>query len=87
MKIKKGYVVRTVAGESVVVAVGEASKNLKGYIKLNDSGRTLWDKLVDGAEKEELLGAILSEYKVDEQTARADIDRFIEILKGANILE
>lgn len=87
MKIKKGFVVRTVAGESVVVAVGEASKSFKGYIKLNDSGRTLWDRLAEGADQEELLSAILSEYKVDEQTAKADIERFVETLKGAGILE
>lgn len=87
MKIKNGFVVRSIAGESVVVALGEASKNFNGIIKLNDTGRFLWDKLTVGCEKAELVDAILAEYDIDRQTAEADIDRFTETLKGANILE
>ena len=87
MKIKNGFVVRSIAGESVVVALGEASKNFNGIIKLNDTGRFLWDKLAVGCEKAELVDAILAEYDIDRQTAEADIDRFTETLKGANILE
>lgn len=87
MKIKNGFVVRSIAGESVVVALGEASKNFNGIIKLNETGRFLWDKLALGCEKEELINAILAEYEIDKDTAEADIDRFVETLKGANILE
>ena len=36
---------------------------------------------------EELVEAILSEYDIDRATAEADIARFIETLKGANIIE
>ena len=87
MKIKNGFVVRSIAGESVVVALGEASKNFNGIIKLNDTGRFLWDKLAVGCEQEELVEAILAEYDIDRETAEADIARFTETLKGANILE
>ena len=87
MKIKNGFVVRSIAGESVVVALGEASKTFNGIIKLNETGRFLWDKLSDGCELNELVEAILSEYEIDRETAEADVVRFTETLKGANILE
>lgn len=87
MKIKNGFVVRSIAGESVVVALGAASKNFNGIIKLNETGRFLWDKLAVGCESEELVEAILSEYEIDRATAEADIARFIETLEGANIIE
>lgn len=87
MKIKNGFVVRSIAGESVVVALGEASKNFNGIIKLNETGRFLWDKLSEGAGTEELIEAILAEYDIDRETAEADIIRFVDTLKGANILE
>ena len=87
MKIKNGFVVRSIAGESVVVALGEASKNFNGIIKLNDTGRFLWDKLAAGCDRDELVEAILAEYDIDRATAEADIDRFTKTLKGANILE
>ena len=87
MKIKKGFVVRNVAGESVVIALGAASKSFNGIIKLNDTGRILWDKLVEGCDEDALLSAILAEYDVDDETAKADICRFLDTLKGANVLE
>lgn len=87
MKIKNGFVVRSIAGESVVVALGEASKNFNGIIKLNDTGRFIWDRLSDGAEFSELVSAILSEYEIDEATAEADVKAFVETLEGAGIIE
>ena len=87
MKIKNGFVVREIAGECVVVALGEASKIFNGIIKLNDTGRIIWNMLAEGSEKEEVVEAILSEYDVDRKTVEADFDRFVETLEGANILE
>ena len=87
MKIKKGFVVRNIAGESVVVALGAASKSFNGIIKLNDTGRFLWDKLSVGCEKEELIAALLAEYDVDEKTAENDALMFVKTLEGANVLE
>ena len=87
MKIKKGFVVRSIAGESVVVALGAASKSFNGIIKLNDSGRFLWDKLVVGCDREALVAALLSEYDVNEDLARKDVENFVKTLEGANILE
>lgn len=87
MKIKNGFVVRSIAGESVVVALGEASKNFNGIIKLNDTGRFIWDKLTEGAEMAELVAAILSEYEIDEETAKADVKAFVDTLMGVGIIE
>ena len=43
MKIKNGFVVREIAGECVVVALGEASKVFNGIIKLNETGKIIWN--------------------------------------------
>ena len=42
MKIKKGFVLRVVGGENVVVPVGEMSKVFHGMINLNDTGAFMW---------------------------------------------
>ena len=39
MKIKNGFMLRKVGSQNVVVAVGTASKDFNGIIRLNDSGR------------------------------------------------
>ena len=88
MKIKNGFVAKEIAGQYVVVALGQASKIFNGIVKLNESGKFIWDMLVKGAEKDDIVKALLEEYEgVDEATATADVDRFIGELRGANILE
>ena len=87
IKIKSGFVVREIAGQSVVVALGEASKAFNGIIKLNETGRVMWDILSQGAEKEDVVSKILSEYDVDRETVEKDVDSFVTTLKENNILE
>ncbi len=87
MKIKNGFTVKEIAGQYVVIALGAASKIFNGIIKLNESGKFIWDKLAEGAERDAIVEALLAEYEVDRATAEADVDKFIEELNGANILE
>lgn len=87
MKIKKGFMLREVAGNYVVVAVGEASKNFNGVINLNESGAFLWKKLADGIEEAELIKELLNEYEVSEEIANNDVKTFIKKLKEVDILE
>ncbi len=42
MKIKKGFVLRDVAGRSVVVATGAAAKRFRGMVMLNETGKEIW---------------------------------------------
>lgn len=88
MKIKSGFVAKEIAGQYVVVALGDASKIFNGIIRLNDTAKFIWDKLAEGAEKEDVVNSLLEEYEgVDRATAEEDFDNFAEQLKGANILE
>ena len=87
MKIKDGFILREVAGNYIVVAVGSAVKTFNGVINLNQTGAFLWELLQKGAEKEDLVKALLEEYEVDEQTASKDVDIFIERLQQANLIK
>lgn len=86
MKIKDGFIVRSVAGSNIVVPTGSARVDFNGIMTLNDSGMFLWSILEKGAEKADLLKAMLSEYDIDEATASADIDRFLSKLEEAGIV-
>ena len=87
MKIKEGFVVREIAGQSIVVALGAASKKFNGMIKLNDTGRIIWDMLSEGKSESDIVGRFVSEYDVDEASAQKDVSAFVEALRGADILE
>ncbi|MBP3362175.1 MAG: PqqD family protein [Clostridia bacterium] len=86
MKIKPGYLLREVAGNYIVVAIGEEAVDFNGVITVNDVGAFIWKKLEAGAEPEEIVKAILSEYDVDEKAAAADTADFIEKLRKAELL-
>ena len=85
MRIKEGFVLRTVAGETVALP-SKGVTNLDMMITLNDTGRFLWEKLTIGAEKAELIEALLAEYDVDREKAEKSVDAFVERLKELDFL-
>ena len=87
MKIKNGFIARTVGGTRMVVATGEASKTFGGVLEVNGTGGVLWDILVQGADRDALVNAILETYDVDRSTAEADVDSFVKTLREAGVLD
>lgn len=87
MKIRKGFVLREVAGRQVVIATGDAAKNFNGIIKLNESAVMLWKLIEKGADEETLAQKIIEIYEVDEATAYNDVSMFVTKLKGAGIVD
>lgn len=87
MKIKNDYILKKIAGSYVVVPVRSRAVDFSGIIKLSETGAFLWDILSKGAEKETLLARMLEEYDVDEATASSDIDRFLQKLREADLIE
>jgi hypothetical protein len=73
MKTKKGFELRDVCGEHVVVAHGVENIDFSQIISLNESATYLWNS-VSGKEftYEDLTKLLLDEYDVDEKTAEAD---------------
>ncbi len=86
MKIKDGYLLRSVAGKNIVVSVG-GNLDFNGMLTLNDTGVFFWNLLQKTTTKEEMLSAVLSEYDVDKEEAKKDIDEFIMKLEDAKLLE
>lgn len=87
MKVKEGFIMREVAGMTVVLAVGNAAEKFKGTITLNESGTLLWKKLETGCSKKDLLDEMLDNYDIDETTAKNDIDTFLKKLIDNGIID
>ena len=87
MKIRNGFMLRKVGGQNVVVAVGAASMDFNGIIKLNETGAFLWELLKSERTPEELTEALLAEYDIDRETASADVEAFAERLSRAELLD
>lgn len=87
MKLKRDFILKRIAGSYVVVPVRQQAVDFSGIIKLSETGAFLWKNLENGADREELVSKLLDEYMVDEATAAADVDRFIERLNEVGLLE
>ncbi|MFT3952226.1 MAG: PqqD family protein [Oscillospiraceae bacterium] len=86
MKIKQGYMLRTVAGNAVVVPTGKAALDFSGVISLNETGAFLWKLLEQDADTDALVKGLLNEFDTDEATARRDVSGFYEKLEKAGLL-
>lgn len=86
MKIRKELLKREIAGESFLVPLGKTTYEANGLYALTDLGAFIWDLLPEAENEEEILEKILSEYEVDESTAKADLTEFIEKLRKMDIL-
>lgn len=87
MKLKSGFLLREVAGEAIVIPLGDNNGNFSGMLRVNETGKLLWEKLEKGATREELLAAMLGEYEVDENVAATDVDKFLQKLQQSGMLE
>ncbi|MBO4848845.1 MAG: PqqD family protein [Clostridia bacterium] len=87
MKIRDGFVLRQVADATIVVPAGEASMDFNGMITLNETAAFLWRLLEKETTEEELVAAMLGEYDVDEERAKAGIKRFVEKLGKEGLLK
>lgn len=74
MKAKKGFNLRNVCGEQIIVAEGKENIDFSNIISMNESSAYLW-KIVQQRESftvEDLADLLLEEYDVDRDTALSD---------------
>lgn len=87
MKIKQDYMLRHVADHHIVIPTGQEAVHFNGIITLNNSGKLLFETLMNGAEKADLITCLTDAYDVDAEQAEADVDTFLETLRSKNVLE
>ena len=85
MKIKDGFILRSVAGQTVVLPTGE-ELDLNMMITLNETGTFLWEHLQQETDQAALVAALLSEYDVDEATAAKAVEGFVKKLNDNGFL-
>ncbi|WP_407383336.1 PqqD family protein [Ruminococcus sp.] len=87
MKVKDNFILKKIADSYVVIPIRSRTVDFSGVIKLTESASVLWQMLEKGAEREELVARLLEEYEVDDNTAREDVDRFLQKLREADLIE
>ena len=86
MKLKYEFAVREIVGEYVMVPLGSSALEFSGMISTSETGAFLAEALKNEITREELLRKVLENYDVDAQTAAADLDEFLAVLRKLNVL-
>ena len=89
MKIKKGYILRTVCGENVIVGEGLDAINFGRMLCLNETAAWLWKQAVEQGDftAESLANALCDEYEVAPDQALADVKETINQWTELKVVE
>lgn len=89
MRQKKGFILRTVCGENVIVGEGLETINFGKLISLNESAAYLWKRATDMGDftAQQLADALQEEYEVSPEQALSDVERIISEWQKVGIVE
>lgn len=87
MKRNANFLLREVAGSWVVVPVGQAARDFPGMMRLNPTGRFLWEQLEREQTEESLVNVLLEHYDVAADVATRDVRAFLDSIRSAGALD
>ena len=87
MKIKNGYILRTIAGQNIVIPTDDKTSAFQGALTLNDTGTFIWKMLESECLRDELITALTDKYSVDRVKASDSVDRILNTFDRYGVLE
>ena len=89
MRLKKGFVLREVCSEKVIVGEGAETVDFGKMISLNDTAVVLWKKAEELGDftVDELADALTEVYEVTREQAVKDVQKLSEGWKEAGLVE
>jgi len=88
MRQKKGFVMRNVCGDNVIVGEGIEQINFNKLLTLNDTAAFLWEEAGKGDfTVESLVEALTQQYDVDHDIATDDVKRLIDKWLDMGLIE
>ena len=82
MQLRQGNLTWQVVGEDVVVLDLEGSV----YLKVNGSGRVLWEALTQPCTESALVARLVDRYGINEAHASTDVETFLADLRSRDLL-
>ena len=86
MKLSEEFICRHVCGETLLMPVGEKTKDYNGIFTLSETGAFLLNAVLGGADARAAADALAREFEIDEETAVRDTNAFLGELLGYGIL-
>ncbi len=86
MKIEKNIIVREIAGEFILIPVGEAALKSNGIFAVTEVGTAIWAGLSAEKTEDEIIASLLEEYDVEESVLRADYAEFTAKIRELGLI-
>ena len=87
MNTRKGYPLRPVGKETILVAEGLEAVDFTRMISMNDSAAYLWKAVEDkDFDAETLVNLLMEEYDIAREVAERDVTSLLQAWKEANII-
>lgn len=88
MKTKKGFTLRPLGNEYILIAEGVETVDFNQMISLNESAALLWEN-VDGKDfdTDTLINLLIEHYGINREQAAKDIQPLVQSWKKAGIIE
>lgn len=86
MRIAVKFMIRKIVDETVAIPVGASRSGFSGLLALNEVGQYLIELLAEEQTEDTLVAAVLDQYDVDPETARADVREVLDNLRQAGLL-
>lgn len=87
MRLRKGYTLRSLGKEYILVAEGLEAVDFSRMISMNESAAFLWKAVEDkDFESETLVELLLEEYDITRDVAEKDVATLLQTWKEANLI-
>ena len=89
MKIKDGFVLRDVCGETVIIGEGLSAVDFGKLLVLNETAAWLWKEAKEAGEftPQSLSERLCEEYDVTAEVALADVKDIISQWQAINVID
>ncbi len=84
--MKNNYLLREIAGEYMLIPLGDSCNSLNAMITFNETGAFIWKKLEENLTNDQIAHAFTLEYNVTHQQALKDVEEFVAFLKEKSII-
>ena len=87
MRTKKGFVLRSLGKEFILVAEGLEAVDANQLISMNESAAFLWKAVQDkDFDAETLINLLMEEYGIERNVAEADVAPLLQTWKSAELI-
>ena len=84
---KEDFVIREIAGETIIVPIRKQAGDLESIYTLNELGTTIWG-MIDGKTKvSKIIEAIHENYDTSRENAARDVAEFLQSLEKASLIQ